>query len=273
MIQTKQLENGFEYLLISNETAHAKIALQGAHLFEYGRHGEEALLWVSECAVFENNTAIRGGIPICWPWFGMDGGTPQHGFARTAMWRLIAKNEENSSITLELTSSKESKKLWPFDFVLRLHVSVGAQLRLSLETLNTDTKSFQITQALHTYFNVSSIHDVRIGGLENTPYFDALTQQEGIQNGAVTCNGEIDRIYQNVSWPLLLEDKKRRIRVDAENSTSCIVWNPWIEKCARMSYMCKESYKNMICIESANARNDAKTVAPKERLVLTTTIG
>ncbi len=276
MITCKQMDNGFEYIEISNAKAHAKIALQGAHIFEYARHNEASLLWVSECAVFENGTAIRGGIPVCWPWFGMDGGAnkPQHGFVRTAMWQLVAEgeSEQNSSIILEYSGTTTTQTLWPYRFILRLHVIVGDTLKLALETQNIDTKSFKITQALHSYFSVSNIDDVSISGLENTPYFDALTQEESLQDGTITFNAETDRIYENVSWPLRLEDSTRFISIDAQNSASCIVWNPWIEKCARMSHMCKESYKNMVCIESANARNDAKILAPGESLTLTTII-
>ncbi len=257
MITCKAMANGFEYIEINNATATAKIALQGAHLFEYTRHNETPILWVSTCTAFENGAAIRGGIPVCWPWFGMSENPdlPQHGFARTSIWKLMeqTENAQASTIILELQSTKSTTKLWPFEFTLRLHVKVGTTLELSLETLNRDSKTMNITQALHTYFTIDTIQNVSIRGLEHKRYFNALDKTFYTQEGAITFDKETDRIYQDVTWPLKIDDSVRTISINASNSTSCVVWNPWIEKCARMSGMCKESYQSMVCLETTNA--------------------
>ncbi|MEA1918388.1 MAG: D-hexose-6-phosphate mutarotase [Campylobacterota bacterium] len=262
MVTRKQLKNGFEYLDISNESSTAKIALQGGHIFHYARVNEAPILWLSEISDFEAGKAIRGGIPICWPWFGMSENPelPQHGFARTSMWEFISTSEpdaRSSEITLRLEHSKASLELWPFRFELLLHVRVSDTLSLELKTINRDDKAFKITQALHSYFQVSHISNVSVKGLDAKPYFDALTQKTSQQIGDVTFDQEVDRVYQDVHQPLILRDRERGIVIETQGSASAIVWNPWIDKCARMSAIQDDAYQRMLCIESANAREDA----------------
>ncbi|MEA2112188.1 MAG: D-hexose-6-phosphate mutarotase [Campylobacterota bacterium] len=277
MISFKTFPDGFEYIEVVNSIAKAKIALQGAHLFHYERHGETPLLWVSKASNFTLGESIRGGIPLCWPWFGMhktDADMPQHGFARTFMWKLIdSKDLQNTSkLTLLLVSSEESLTLWPYQFELTYTLTIGRELSLELTTKNLDTEAFSITQALHTYFNISHISNIHVNGLQNKPYFDALTGENIIQKGAVTFNSEIDRVYQNVNKPINLMDKRKKITISTNGSNSAVVWNPWIEKCARMSAMENDSYKTMVCIESANAFDDARTIEPGDTHTLKASI-
>ncbi len=251
--------------------------MQGAHLFHYERAGDAPLLWVSGASVFENAKAIRGGVPLCWPWFGMhttDDSLPQHGFARSVIWKLIDSKENNDSteLTFVLKSSAETLALWPYQFELTYRVTIGSQLALQLITKNCDNKAFTITQALHTYFNISHIANIHVNGLQEKPYFDALKKMDSIQEGNITFNQEVDRIYQEVTNPIELVDKTRTIIIANENSTSVVVWNPWIEKCARMSAMEPTSYKTMVCIESANALSDARTIKPAQTHTLKTVI-
>lgn len=267
MINLQKLKNGFEYLDISNKSAHAKIALQGAHIFHYAPHNSDPLLWLSQASDFELGKAIRGGVPICWPWFGMSENPelPQHGFARTSMWQLSASSEidaHTTELTLTLKHSKSSLKLWPYRFELSLHVRVSDTLTMELKTTNLDEKPFKITQALHSYFQISDISHVHIEGLGKSSYFDALTQEQYQQNGDIEFYQEVDRIYQGIKHEIRLVDIKRQIVIKNEGSSSAVVWNPWIEKCARMSAMNNDAYRTMVCIESANALEDAKAIAP-----------
>jgi glucose-6-phosphate 1-epimerase len=267
MIALKTLENRFEYIELSNAAAEAKIALQGAHLFHYRRRDEMPLLWVSEASRFEKGTAIRGGVPICWPWFGIasDASLPQHGFARTMMWELLEADETDATTTkilLALSPSEATLELWPHRFGLRLEIIVGSTLSLALTTTNTDDRPFELTEALHTYFAVSSIADARVEGLEGCPWFDALTGTRHTQQGPVRFTEETDRVYQEVAGPLKLVDAERTVTLTGEGSASAVVWNPWIDKCARMSGMNPDSYQTMLCIESANAMEDGRTLQP-----------
>jgi glucose-6-phosphate 1-epimerase len=277
MVTLQHYENGFEYLDISNDVASAKIALQGAHIFHYARHNETPILWLSEVSDFEIGKAIRGGVPLCWPWFGMseNADLPQHGFARTSMFTLVSSEEVDSKtteVTLKLEDSPRSHKLWPYRFELLLHVRISDTLVMELSTKNLDDKPFQITQALHSYFQISDITTVRIRGLAEHLYFNALNQRHCRQDGDVTFKQEVDRIYLGVNDPILLIDENRQIKITNQNSTSVVVWNPWIDKCARMSAMNDDAYLTMLCIESANALNDARTIVPDASHILKATI-
>ncbi len=273
MIVHKRLANGFEYIEVKNEAAEAKVALQGAHLFHYARAGEEPILWLSEESDFELGKAIRGGVPVCWPWFGFneDKSLPQHGFARISMWEFVGSDEVDAKttvLTLRLTHDEKTLQIWHYKFLLELKITISDKLMLELKTTNLDDKSFKISQALHTYFSVSHILEVAIKGLDKKPYLDALTWKMEIQNGDITFEQEVDRVYQNVEGEIVLSDKNREVHIKNSGSSSVVVWNPWIEKTLRMSGMKPNAYENMLCIESANAFDDARVLKPQEEHIL-----
>ena len=273
MIVHKRLANGFEYIEVKNEAAEAKVALQGAHLFHYARAGEEPILWLSEVSDFEVGKAIRGGVPVCWPWFGFneDKSLPQHGFARISMWEFVGSDEVDARttvLTLRLTHDEKTLQIWHYKFLLELKITISDKLMLELKTTNLDDKPFKISQALHTYFSVSHISEVAIKGLDKKPYLDALTWKKEIQNGDITFEQEVDRVYQNVEGEIVLSDKKREVYIKNSGSSSVVVWNPWIEKTLRMSAMKPNAYEYFVCIESANAFDDARVLNPKEVHIL-----
>ena len=270
MTTVKELENGFRYLEVKNQHATAKIALQGAHLFHYQAKDKEPLLWLSKEAFFEKGKAIRGGVPICFPWFGKDNtdpSLPQHGFARKQVWKLISTHEladGSTHLQLMLTPNKETRALWDYSFVLIYDVTVGEELTLKLTTINTDTQAFEITQALHSYFNVSNIENVSIEGLENSIYYDSLEQSLAKQHKALSISEEVDRVYFDASSKIVLHDKKRQIELKQEGSKSLVVWNPWKEKSKAITDMNNDGYKTMICLETANALKDFRIVKSGE---------
>lgn len=268
MITHKKLPNGFEYIEVNNREAEAKIALQGAHLFHYKRVGEEPILWLSEVSDFEAGKAIRGGVPVCWPWFGFhqDRSLPQHGFARVSMWEFAFSDEvdeKTTTLTFKLMHSEKTLQMWHYKFGLKLRITISDKLIMELKTTNLDDKPFKISQALHTYFSVSHISDATIKGLDKKPYLDALTYKDELQEGDITFNEEIDRVYQEVDSEIVLKDKNREIHIKNDGSSSVVVWNPWIEKTSRMSAMKEDAYEHMLCIESANAFDDARVVKPQ----------
>ncbi len=274
MTTLKECENGFKYLEIQNTQAEAKIALQGAHVFHYQAKDKSALLWLSEKAFFETNKAIRGGVPICFPWFGKnkhDATLPQHGFARTAQWSVVIQEELDEGTThiqLQLTQNKESLKVWAYNFDVRLDVLVSSTLIIELIITNTDTKSFEISTALHTYINISNIKNIHIEGLENRRYYDSLAQKELVQEGSVVIREEVDRVYFETSKNIFLYDKNRIIKIQQEGSNSMVVWNPWSEKSSQMTDMTPNSYETMVCLETANALEDARVIQPNETHIL-----
>jgi len=265
MHAVKKLENGFEYLEIKNSVANAKIALQGAHIFSFKRSDKQELLWLSGRSEFQLGSAIRGGIPLCWPRFGnLDTSLPQHGFARTFLFDLIKVEDfdKRTIVHMKLKSSDESKKIWDYAFELDIIFSISETLEVEMRTTNKDTKEFLITEAFHTYFAVSNIEDVKIFGLEGKSYLDSLSGKDEVQKGIITIDKEVDRIYKESSNEIRLEDANQEILIKRKNSASVIVWNPWIEKCSKMSGMEREGYKKFVCIESANALDDFKVIAP-----------
>lgn len=272
MIELKKLTNGFEYLEISNNSATTKIALQGAHIFEYKRSGEKNLFWLSEISDFEEGRAIRGGVPICWPSFGMNNpDLPQHGFARTSLFEFVTSNEIDSNTTeieLRLMHSEETLKLWNYKFELVFKVTISDKLTMELQTTNLSEKEFTLTQALHSYFKLSDISNAVVKGLNKKPCLDALTSKRSLQDGDITFKQEFDKVYQKVESEIVLQDKDKTINIKNEGSSSVVVWNPWIEKCKRMSAMKDEAYKEFVCIESANAFEDFKVLQPNESHIL-----
>lgn len=278
MITIKEMANGFQYIEVKNDMACANIALQGAHIFHYVRQEEEPILWLSDMSDFEHDKSIRGGVPICWPWFGMNkrnSNLPQHGFARTLVWELQNSEDRDKNtthISLKLSDSSETFSLWPYRFELIFNIIISDTLVMELITTNLDEKPFEITQALHSYFNISDITNVAVQGLDKKPYFDALTSKHLHQEGDVIFDKEVDRVYQNVSDEILLLDNFRTIRIKNEGSSSAVVWNPWIEKCARMSAMSEDAYLGMLCIESANAMENCIVIASQNSHTLRATI-
>lgn len=273
----KKIKGALEYLHISNKAAEAKIALQGAHLFHFQPKNCKPVLWVSESASFEKGKAIRGGIPVCWPWFGAhptDSTLPNHGFARTSLWEHIkteAINEDETKIILGLKSSEKSLRLWPYRFELTLEICIARELKVSLVTKNLDSEAFTITEALHTYLAIEDINTVYIDGLDNKCYYDKTDESfDNRQEGRLCFTQETDRIYQGITSTLDVHEHDRTIRVRTEGSETVVVWNPGKVLAERMPDL--SDHTRMLCVESANALDDAPFVKPNESHRLTTII-
>ncbi len=259
---------------IDNRFAKASLALQGAHLLSWKLTDGEDVIWLSEEAVFSKGKSIRGGIPVCWPWFGShpDENTfPSHGYARTAEWEVTETKELTDGRTyLGLKLSQDIlKEKYHFDGVdLELQVIVGDTLEMVMISRNGSEKTITIGGAFHTYFNVSNIQNVTIRGLENQTFIDTLdNDQQKKEAEPILINAEIDRIYLEDSKnnnDCVIEDTglMRKIRISKKGSYSTVVWNPWIEKSNRLGDMGKDGYKNMVCVETTNAVDDVVSIEP-----------
>lgn len=251
-------------------TARAVVALQGAHVLEYVPAGAEPVLWLSEESWFERDKPIRGGIPVCWPWFGphpTNENRPAHGFARIREWKVTHTAADNSSaeITLTLTQDEATRLLWPHEFELRMRVLLAERLEVSLHVCNTGEQAFEYTGALHSYFSVGSVSDIQIFGLEGCEYIDKMDfSARKKQEGTIRFRGETDRVYVGTESDCLIIDPvfARRIRIAKQGSRSTVVWNPWKDKAARMPDFGDEEYPAMVCVETANAADDAVRIAP-----------
>lgn len=262
-------QGGLPMLAVDNPQASALISLYGGQVLSYRPASGEELLFLSPQAEYRPGKAIRGGIPVCWPWFGPDPDgldRPAHGFARTSLWRLTAArtDDQGTEITLTLPADDDTRALWPQAFSLTLVIRVGAQLQLSLTTCNLDARPFTISQALHSYLAVGDVARVGLSGLTGTRYLDKLDEGRcHHQQTALQVNGPVDRIYQAAPG-LTLDDPVlgRRIQIRPDGSGSTVVWNPWIDGAARLSDLGDRDYQRMLCVEAANVAADSRTLTP-----------
>ena len=261
---------GLPILAITNTHGTVELTPYGGHILSYQPAGQSPVLFVSQASVYVPGKPIRGGIPVCWPWFGPrldDPAMPLHGFARLLFWNVEAVNigAEETEVRLGLRDDARTRQYWPHAFELTLRVVLGTQLHVELTTRNTDSHPFTLTQALHTYFSVGDIGRVAIAGLEPTSYFDSLTRLLVAPEGMpIAFHGEVDRVYADTTADCRIRDAalKREIKVAKQGSRSTVVWNPWIEKSKRMPDFGDDEFPGMLCIEAANARDDAITLAP-----------
>lgn len=259
----------YPILVIQHEAASGRIALNGAHVMEWLPEGHDPVLYMSPQAVMQPGTPIRGGIPVCWPWFGPhanDSTKPAHGFVRQQMWEIDTARESSSEveIVLKLSSTAQTKELWPHDFNARLHVRMGAHLEVTLQTTNTGRAPWRMTGALHTYLNVEDVRSISIHGLHGTHYVESrLSPEQRPQHGPVLIDQEVDRLYASDAT-IIVHDPKwgREIILEKAGSLATVVWNPWIEKSKRLSDLPDEAYPEFLCIEAANAGADVIEVPP-----------
>ena len=264
-------KGGFPVVAVTNRSAKALISLYAGQVLSFQPHKEpEDLLFLSQAADYTQGKAIRGGIPLCWPWFGPDPENlkrPNHGFARTHNWTVLdmVTSPDETRLTLGFLNSTDSKVYWSDDFELRLKISIGSALTLELETSNVSSRPFVITQAFHPYFKIGRIDRVRVLGLEGHHYLDRLAGDMEIkQTRPLTISEEVDRIYTDIEDAVIIEDAalNRRIRIAAINSKNTVVWNPWIRKSAAMSDLEPDEYKRFLCVEPGNVATDAVEILP-----------
>ncbi len=255
----------------------AVVALQGAQVLSYQTAGFGEVLWLSPAARLGTGKAVRGGIPICWPWFGPHphgGDTPAHGFVRARPWRVVSAHADDSGTRMTLTPAEAAAHpAWPHAAEVSLEIVLGRSLTLSLTTRNTGSSEFALTQALHSYFRVQDIAAVQVDGLHNAPFLDQLDPGAlKCESGPVGIAREVDRIYQELKDPITIVEGRRRIMIQSRGSRSAVVWNPWIEKSARLGDMGEDGYRRMLCVETANAGPDAVMLAPGASHTLTANI-
>lgn len=252
-------------LTLANAHGTVDITPYGGHVLSYQPAGQKPALFHSRESNYVPGKPIRGGIPVCWPWFGPnadDPALPMHGFARLMFWKVdgVRATNEKGEVWLSLHDSDDTRQYWPHAFELTLHVVLDATLTVALTTRNTGPAPFSLTQALHTYFAVGAIDRVSIEGLEKASHFDSLMRLTMPAEGApIAIRSEVDRVYFDTTDDCLIRDAAfdRRIHVAKRGSRSTVVWNPWIDKSKRMPDFGDDDYHGMVCIESVNALSDA----------------
>jgi glucose-6-phosphate 1-epimerase len=263
------------------------VAEQGAQILSYREGDAPPIIWLSEQAAFEAGQSLRGGVPVCWPWFGDlrrnpakvqamyagEGAAPAHGLVRAIDWTLATQDADDASLEFVCPQAREGLPGWPHPLDLRLRVSLADGLQIELSSGNPGDQPVAFSQALHSYFAVSDIREVAVEGLGGRRYIETLEDwQEREQQGELRFAGETDRIYLGLPPTLSLLDAgwQRRISLHASGSRSAVLWNPWIDKAQRLSQFADDAWQRMLCIETANVLDDCVVLQPGEthRLLL-----
>ncbi|WP_318522669.1 D-hexose-6-phosphate mutarotase [Photobacterium leiognathi] len=265
---------GISIIRVIHPLAEAGISLHGGHLIWFKPAGEKDIIWLSENAEFDTQKAIRGGIPVCWPWFGK-AGTPSHGFARTSQWTLQEhrENENGVIVSLQLEDNEETRAIWPHKFDNVLTFEIGTELTVSLTSTNTDSQPWSYGGALHTYFDIADINNIEITGMGST-YLDSTQQGKACEGGDVlTFTSETDRVYTQPEATITINDKnnERNILVTNEGHNAAVIWNPWQELSISMGDMADNSFETMVCVEST-IHQPSIELAPGQSHTLATTV-
>lgn len=272
-----QSESGLSVLRVSSAAATGELYLQGAHISAWRPADEADVIWMSEASAFAPAEPIRGGVPICFPWFGPGRDSqskPVHGVARLATWSLAEAEDVDGSVRVRLVltdtelAGLPGAERWQHPFELTYSVSFGSELAIELTARNTGLEEFSFEEALHTYFCVDDINRVQVEGLDGAEYLDrapGAAAERQTQSGPVTFTSETDRVYFSTSTATVIDEAAgRKITVAKENSASTVVWNPWVAKSAAMPDFGDEEWREMVCVETANALDDAIVLQPGE---------
>ena len=260
-------EAGLPVLLVDNALGRAVIALQGAHVLAFRPREQREMLWLSPKCKLQPGTAIRGGIPLCLPWFGPGpDGKSAHGFVRTADWTLANSETLPSGatrVTLELVGDASTSALWPHAFVFQLELLVADTLTLTLSATNRSQAAAPFAFAFHTYFAVPDVAQARVIGLEDTDYIDKMdggTRKR--QAGEVTIDAATDRIYLDVPRKQTIESADGRIAVESD-AGSAIVWNAW-DNDRNIADMGEGNHVGYLCVERGEVAERALTIPAGE---------
>ncbi len=271
---------GLVRAVIETSGAQGEVYLHGAHITRFQPAGHAPVLFLSEKSHFASDKPIRGGVPICFPWFGPregDESAPMHGLARILEWNVesVAMRGDDVEIVLSLAPQSPPHPGWP-TCALRYVVSFGASLKMQLEVKNSGDKSFRFAEALHTYFYVGDVRHIEIQGLSETHYIDKTDdfQEKTQSHPGLNITGETDRIYLNTKQTCVIHDPayNREIRVSKDNSEATVVWNPWQQKAAAMPDFGDDEWTKMVCIETCNVNNCEVELQPDASHVMTAKI-
>ena len=263
---------GLPKLEVTANSASAEIYLHGAQITSWKPAGAQEVIFLSGHSHWEDGRAIRGGIPVCFPWFRAkvdDPKAPAHGFVRTREWQLDSVSAELGSVTAVFSTESDASthRWWPHDFHLALRIMIGSTLGLELTATNTVSAPFSFEEALHTYFRVGQAGSVRVRGLNGVSYLDNVDQNRAkTQAGDVVFTGATDSAYLNTPSAAELVDSVlcRTLRTEKENSRTTVVWNPWQQGAASLSDLGMDEWRQMTCVEASNILNSAVWLEPGE---------
>ena len=268
--------------MIGNDLASAQISIYGAHVMSYEPTGQDDFLMMSELSSYEKGQPMRGGIPLCFPWFGAHPSNlakPPHGFARVSDWTVKSTSQLANGATqlvVTLNDTDVTREEWPFAFACELSITVGKSLDLSWTISNTGSEEFEIATAFHTYFSTNDVTKLSIKGLEGVTYLDAMQQLAPVQETAspLVIDREVNRCYMNTQSVCQIEDASmdRTILVSKSGSQSTVVWNPWADTAKKIGDLVDDEYTQFVCLETANVHQNKLKISSGASHTMTASI-
>lgn len=266
------IADGFPALVIDHVHCKAKVSFYGGQVLSWHPTNEQEVFWLSDSALYQQGKAIRGGIPLCWPWFGPLDGAAQHGLVRQALWQfeLLEVSDDGVSVVLTLALNNHDEK-WPYSAKLEQRLFFGKTFEQTLTIHNDSTTAFEYTAALHSYFNVSSPKHVTTPQLNESTFDDKLTGQRVGALVRTDSVGPIDTVYFNDQPQQLVDNKWQRIiTIINDNTEQWVLWNPGTKTAQAMSDVHDGGEGHFVCLEAASTVN--KTVEPKQSVIMKQTI-
>lgn len=271
---------GLPFLAVETDRCTARLTPYGGQLCEWTPAGQKrSALFLSPRSAFAAGKAIRGGVPICFPWFGnhpTDKTRPAHGFARTRMWDVVSITRSQTNdvvVTLRLTPDADTRALRDAEFLAMLVISLGTSLELAFTVENTGHREIAYEVALHSYVAVSDVERIRIQGIERTRFIDKVDSFREKTAGAepLVLTGETDRVFLETETPCVVDDRAlaRRIRIEKSGSRATVVWNPWQAKAEAMADVGGDAWRSFVCVETANCGPHVVRLDPHARHTMT----
>ncbi|WP_440876475.1 D-hexose-6-phosphate mutarotase [Thalassotalea sp. PLHSN55] len=258
-VELAHLSDSHQALVIKHAFCTAKVSLYGGHVLAWQPQDQQPVFWLSNDATYTEGTAIRGGIPICWPWFGPHSKGDvkgNHGFARQSQWQLTAVDIEQAQVKIELTFTGENKHaLWPNEFSVKQVLIFAEHFEQRLHITNLSDESVEYTAALHSYFQVSSPSNCQVSALEPADFDDKITGQYSAATALENCVGPLDRIYYTNEVCTLSDSQwQRAIEVTPLNTQQWVLWNPGTEVANAMADVHQGGEQEYVCLEAANTK-------------------
>jgi len=272
-VQFMSGNGGLIKAVVTTPASTAEIYLHGAHITGFQKNGEPPLLFMSDKSLFVPDKAIRGGVPICFPWFGSRADLPAHGFARVTAWELFATTAlPDGGVSLRLKLPENGGGANPFGGRVEFIVTVNDKLAMELQVTNLSADPLSFEECLHAYFSVGDINAVAITGLKGAHYLDKTNNnaRKLESDDAIKIVSETDRVYRDTTGVVEIHDAKLRriICVEKTNSNSTVIWNPWIAKAGALADFGDEEFHRMVCVEAGNVGQNQITLAPEKTSTL-----
>ena len=262
--------NGIEALRLNGPGgSSAIISKLGGQVLSWITPDGRERLYLSEAAVFDGSVAIRGGIPVCFPQFSDLGNLPKHGLLRTREWTLGDQRcgDDYALVALEISDDEETRDIWPFPFRAEITLMLEVD-RIDVEFCveNTGGEPFEFTGALHSYLRLVQVEDAALEGLYGCDYRDAANEDQIIRESGteLRIEAETDRVYHGVKRPLSLQAGNHSLTIQNQNFPDVVVWNPWVERCAALTDMPSDAWRQMLCVEAAVVEKPISDVPGEE---------